>query len=295
MGTSAVIFFDDKNERPSINQLLKDCKEICLDNNLDFLTNPYGKVTEFQITDRPLDEDDTRYLIVYADDKTDDDYREFEWYNDCAKLYICLWVEKIGFREDMLFLFAYPFFQRYPSAKLWIDWTDWLFTLTDLEKIAPRFDDCKDSWCCKNPDGSEYYATLSYCIDGHNIIEKTICPYTCWLVGFAQHEAEKVITAPFAVDITVEGKGVMSVAQTKDYGILSCYLAEKDAYFISLGNEHATGEANYHFGDYCIMSNKYLIPKAKIEPAIKEWIKHGVLSKDIQWNPPFKKYKEGDE
>ncbi len=51
----------------------------------------------------------------------------------------------------------------------------------------------------------------------------------------------------------------------------------------SLGDETAQGETVYYFGDYTLMSNKYIIPYEQAVETIKVSANTGKLSKSIKW------------
>ena len=51
----------------------------------------------------------------------------------------------------------------------------------------------------------------------------------------------------------------------------------------AVGDINAQGETMFYFGDYALMSNKYLIPFNSGVEIVNEWIKDGILPMRVDW------------
>ncbi|WP_295095617.1 hypothetical protein [Ruminococcus sp.] len=124
-------------------------------------------------------------------------------------------------------------------------------------------------------------AYIEYCIDGYNLIEKEIFDLYNQLNEIKQ-ETQEIFKAPFGLDIVIEGVGRISIGLAEQ--TVLCY--KSDDYEIQLtavGNMDAQGETMFYFGDYSLMSNKYLISFDLGIEIINEWIKCGILSMKVNW------------
>ena len=88
----------------------------------------------------------------------------------------------------------------------------------------------------------------------------------------------------FIADMQKGVKFIASDGSTLDSKCILTYTSEDfEETFTSLGDETAQGETVYYFGDYTLMSNKYIIPYEQAMEAIKVSVDTGKLSKSIKW------------
>ena len=123
-----------------------------------------------------------------------------------------------------------------------------------------------------------------YCIDGYNAIEIPIGSLSELLSTFQKIvvEALPVIKIIFAADVVVEGAGRISVGLNQKC-ILAYTSEDFEETLTSLGDEDAKGNTWYYFGDYTLMSNKYIIPFDDAIKVLNIWIESGKLSDSIKW------------
>ena len=80
----------------------------------------------------------------------------------------------------------------------------------------------------------------------------------------------------------IEGLGRISVGL--DQRCILTYTSEDfEETLTSLGDETAQGDTMYYFGDYTLMSNKYIIPFDRAIEALKVCVDTGKLSESIKW------------
>ena len=123
-----------------------------------------------------------------------------------------------------------------------------------------------------------------YCIDGYNAIEIPIGSLSELLSTFQKIVVETlpVIKIIFAADVVVEGAGRISVGLNQKC-ILAYTSEDFEETLTSLGDEDAKGNTWYYFGDYTLMSNKYIIPFDDAIKVLSIWIESGKLSDSIKW------------
>lgn len=95
-------------------------------------------------------------------------------------------------------------------------------------------------------------------------------------------EASTVMEIIFSADVVVEGSGRLSVGLNENC-ILTYTSEDFEETLTSLGNEDAQGDTEYYFGDYTLMSNKYIIPFDDAVKVLEVWINSGKLSNSIKW------------
>ena len=127
-------------------------------------------------------------------------------------------------------------------------------------------------------------AKVLYCIDGNNTIEIPIGSLSELLSTFQKIavEALSIVKVIFTADVAVEGAGRISVGLNQKC-ILSYTSEDFEETLTSLGDEHAEGSTWYYFGDYTLMSNKYIIPFDDAIKVLSIWIENGKLSNSIKW------------
>ena len=123
-----------------------------------------------------------------------------------------------------------------------------------------------------------------YCIDGNNAVEIPIRSFSELLSTFQTiaAEASPIIKIIFTADVVVEGAGRISVGLNQKC-ILSYTSEDFEETLTSLGDEDAEGNTWYYFGDYTLMSNKYIIPFDDAIKVLSVWIENGELSDSIKW------------
>ena len=124
-------------------------------------------------------------------------------------------------------------------------------------------------------------AYIEYCIDGYNLIEKEVVDLNNQLNEIKQ-KVQNVFNAPFGVDIVVTGLGMISIGLAEQ--TILCYKTEDfEDQLTAVGDINVQGETMFYFGDYSLMSNKYLIPFNLGVEIINEWIKSGKLPTIVEW------------
>ena len=125
---------------------------------------------------------------------------------------------------------------------------------------------------------------IEYCIDGFDLRDEKINSFESLKSRLEEikNEASDIIKSVFSVDVVVEDIGRISIG-LDEKSILSYTSADFEETLTSLGDESALGETTYYFGDYSLMSNKYIVPYSEALNAIELWINHGELSAKIKW------------
>jgi len=125
---------------------------------------------------------------------------------------------------------------------------------------------------------------LEYCLDGFNLRVEKINSFESLKIRLEEikNEASDIIKSIFSVDIIVENAGIISIG-LNEKSILSYTSADFEETLTSLGDESALGKTLYYFGDYSLMSNKYIVPYSEALNVIDLWINEGILSTKIEW------------
>lgn len=124
-------------------------------------------------------------------------------------------------------------------------------------------------------------AYIEYCINGYNLIEKDVVDLYNQLNEIKQ-ETQDIFTAPFGVDIVINGIGRISIGLVEQ--TVLCYKSDDyETQLTAVGNMDAQGETMFYFGDYVLMSNKYLMSFDSGIEIINEWIKGGILPTKVNW------------
>ena len=126
-----------------------------------------------------------------------------------------------------------------------------------------------------------YNAYISYCIDGFNTVE--------FKVGLLREQLQRIkeetsgiFGAPFSVDVVIEETGIMSIGLAEE--TVLCYKsADLETQLTSLGDPLSEGDTSFYFGDYSLISNKYLIPYETALEILEYWINTGKLSDKAVW------------
>lgn len=126
-----------------------------------------------------------------------------------------------------------------------------------------------------------YNAYIVYCIDGHNDISVKVDSLKEQLQKIKE-EATGIFSSPFSVDVVIEGIGRISIALAED--TVLCYKSsDLEIQLTALGDMLAEGSTSFYFGDYSLMSNKYLIPYELAFEVLNNWISTGTLSDKVMW------------
>lgn len=124
-------------------------------------------------------------------------------------------------------------------------------------------------------------AYIEYCIDGYNLINKDLVELFSQLFEIKQ-ETQAIFKAPFGVDIVIPGTGRISIALAEQ--TIICYKSDDfETQLTAVGDKNAQGETLFYFGDYALMSNKYLISFNLGIEIVNEWLKSGNLSEKVNW------------
>lgn len=136
---------------------------------------------------------------------------------------------------------------------------------------------------CKEPVVyfKKYKAYIEYCIDGYNVIRKDITNLEQQLDDIRE-ETKDIFTSSFGVDIVIDGIGRISIGIAQK--TIVCYKSDDfDIQLTAVGDINIGGETSFYFGDYSLMSNKYLIPYELGLKIIKNWISTGELLDEVKW------------
>lgn len=157
MGMSSFLLFNCGVSTPA-NDLLRDIKKICIEENLFFDTdeetyNSEGtlKYTRVYISDTPFRENYSRPLCfsVY-DEPYEYQIVSFKWDDTHNEYFKAVVSDDFDDNEDLLLRFSHAILKIYPTAKLWIE-EEWFYTLEDLDNIAEI--PYKSDWCYNDPRG----------------------------------------------------------------------------------------------------------------------------------------------
>jgi len=129
---------------------------------------------------------------------------------------------------------------------------------------------------------------LEYCIDGYNEVSEDLDSLEQLRARLEEikEEASGTIDCAYAVDLVCAGVGRMSIA-LGERSVLSYYDEAEDYYLTSLGDPLASGETAFYFGDYSLLSNKYVIPLKVALEALEFWINQKALSNKVGWTDVF--------
>lgn len=124
-------------------------------------------------------------------------------------------------------------------------------------------------------------AYIEYCVDGYHNVKVPIVSLREQLQTITDETAD-IFTAPFAADVVIDEIGRMSVGLDKD--TILCYKsADLETQLTALGDLTAEGNAVFYFGDYSVMSRKYLIPYELALDVLEHWTETGELSGKVVW------------
>ena len=129
-----------------------------------------------------------------------------------------------------------------------------------------------------------FKTVIEYCYDGYHDIRVDIDSF----IGLQQQlekikkETMGIFTAPFSVDVVIDEIGRISIAL--DETTMLCYKsADLEFQLTAIGDLAAEGYATVYFGDYSIMSKKYLISYNLALDILDFWINTGKLSDQVSW------------
>lgn len=124
-------------------------------------------------------------------------------------------------------------------------------------------------------------AYIEYCIDGFHNVEAPVVSLHEQLRAI-KNETTDLFTAPFGVDVVIDETGRMSIGL--DENTVLCYKSTNlETQLTALGDLNAEGGAVFYFGDYSILSKKYLIPYRLALDVLEHWIETGELSGRVKW------------
>lgn len=124
-------------------------------------------------------------------------------------------------------------------------------------------------------------AYIEYCVDGYHNVKVPVVSLREQLQTI-KNETADIFTAPFAVDVVINEIGRMSVGL--DENTVLCYKsADMETQLTALGDPNAEGNVTFYFGDYSVMSKKYLIPYELALDILEHWTENGELSGKVVW------------
>lgn len=122
---------------------------------------------------------------------------------------------------------------------------------------------------------------IEYCVDGYHDIKVPVASLREQLQSVKSETAD-LFTAPFAVDAVINEIGRMSIGLDKN--TVLCYKsADSETQLTALGDLTAEGNVTFYFGDYSLMSRKYLIPYELALDVLEHWTETGELSGKVMW------------
>lgn len=124
-------------------------------------------------------------------------------------------------------------------------------------------------------------AYIEYCVDGYHNVKVPVVSLREQLRTI-KNETSDIFTAPFAVDVVIDEIGRMSIGL--DENTVLCYKsADIETQLTALGDLSAEGNVSFYFGDYSVMSRKYLIPYELALDVLEHWTETGKLSEKVIW------------
>ncbi len=124
-------------------------------------------------------------------------------------------------------------------------------------------------------------AYIEYCVDGYHNVKVPVVSLRKQLQTIIKETAD-IFTAPFSVDVVINDIGRMSVGL--DENTVLCYKsADLETQLTALGDLSAEGNVTFYFGDYSVMSRKYLIPYELALDVLEHWTETGELSGKVIW------------
>ncbi|MDE6728593.1 MAG: hypothetical protein K2J80_11750 [Oscillospiraceae bacterium] len=122
---------------------------------------------------------------------------------------------------------------------------------------------------------------IEYCVDGYHDVKVPVVSLREQLRTIKSETAD-IFTAPFAVDVVIDEIGRMSIGL--DENTVLCYKsADLETQLTALGDLSAEGNVTFYFGDYSVMSRKYLIPYELALDVLEHWTETGELSGKVMW------------
>ena len=126
-----------------------------------------------------------------------------------------------------------------------------------------------------------YNAYIEYCIDGYNNIVIRVDSLQEQLQKINEETCD-IFKSPFSVDVIIEEIGRISIGLAED--TVLCYKSsDLETQLTALGDLLAEGNVSFYFGDYSLISKKYLIPYELALDVLKYWISTGNLSDKVIW------------
>ena len=124
-------------------------------------------------------------------------------------------------------------------------------------------------------------AYVEYCVDGYHDVKAPVVSLREQLQTIG-NETVNIFNAPFTVDVVIDEIGRMSIGLDKN--TVLCYKsADLETQLTALGDLSAEGNVSFYFGDYSVMSRKYLIPYEIALDVLEHWTETGELSGKVMW------------
>ncbi len=125
---------------------------------------------------------------------------------------------------------------------------------------------------------------LEYCLDGYHLIQMYIDSYSALTAKLDQIriEAAELFSVVFCVDIVIKNTGRLAIG-LDDKSMLMYTSEDFEESLTSLGDRTAQGETMFYSGDYCLMSNKYIISYANAVEVVKTWFYERKISNIVEW------------
>ncbi|MCL2059328.1 MAG: hypothetical protein FWH01_09785 [Oscillospiraceae bacterium] len=129
-----------------------------------------------------------------------------------------------------------------------------------------------------------YPVNIVYSVDGYSdekIEVGSFIDLKSQLLKIKEDTAE-MFSAPFSVDVQVEAIGFMSIGLADD--TILCYKSwDLENQLTSVRDLSANGNISFYFGDYTLMSKKYLISYDLALDVLNDWILTGELNDKVLW------------
>ncbi|WP_138755670.1 hypothetical protein [Paenibacillus sinopodophylli] len=155
MGMSSFLLFK-RGESTSANDLLRDLKKICIEENLFFDSDEETydsegtlKYTRVYISDIPFRENYSRTLCFSVYDEPHDfQIVSFKWDDTNIEYFKAVVSDDFDDNEDLLLRFSHAILKIHPTAKIWVE-EEWFYALEELDNITEM--PYKSEWCYKDP------------------------------------------------------------------------------------------------------------------------------------------------
>ena len=125
---------------------------------------------------------------------------------------------------------------------------------------------------------------VEYCTDGYNLVRVEISSFGDLKKQLTeiQDATKDVYSCPFSADVVIADIGRISIGLAEQTVLCYCS-ADFNKQLTAVGDMSAEGSVMFYFGDYSIMSAKYVVPYSLALEILEYWIMTGKLSDMVEW------------